>query len=388
MKASQETRMDTSTIRATLVRQDRHLQRLVHGEQSYSRRWVAEHGSDDPELAAWLSAELRLSDQPAHLAQAPEALRLPWQGWLDYYRGDYPAAAASFTRAWATLGEAPDEAALAADIALGLGKVYTRSGHWQDARCWLLHSLQQSRDEQRLFGLVQAYGALGELMLRAAQPQAAHACMSTAYHLLPPGSGQQPRQLNYLASTLMRSGAALRAESLLMTSLHMAHDAKDADSVWHALARLQFLLLDDRRQSAPDVLLTLCDYLPTRLTPVAAGFLHVGRAMREQRLGNTGAARKCLHSALGVLDLPGQALPCERAWVDRLLATLDGLPVAPPPAVCQLLALEALPAPPGESILDRTWASLALPAENGFAWLCEEVESFDATMVRRACFFI
>lgn len=383
-------RMETRTIDATLARQDCHLQRLVHGQQAFSRQWVEEHGDEDPALAAWLSAQLKLPDQPGYLTQAPPALRLPWEGWLAYYRGDYPDAAAFFCQAWDATELAADEASLAAaDVALGFGKVYTRSGHWEAARAWLLLSLQLCRDHHRLFGLVQGYGALGELFLRAGQSQAAHAAMSTAFHLLPPGSGQQPRQLNYLASTLMRTGAMLRAQSLLMTSLHMAHDAGDADSVWHALARLQFLAIAHEGAAAPDVQETLGAYVPARVTPVAASFLHVGRAHRYWSRGDTTAARACLHRGLEALGSQGQALPCEQTWVERLIVALEGdgqtLPTSRPTG---LLDLEPCLAPAVEGVVDRTWAGLPLLDDNGFAWLLTPVQDFEVEMARRSRFFI
>lgn len=101
-------------------------------------------------------------------------------------------------------------------------------------------------------------------MLRRGQPQAAHACMGTACYALSPGSGPQARQLSYLASTQMWIGAHMRAESLLMTSLHMAHNASDHTRAWHALARSQFLALDRHTdaQTATDVAVSPRDYVP------------------------------------------------------------------------------------------------------------------------------
>lgn len=66
-------------------------------------------------------------------------------------------------------------------------------------------------------------------MFRAAQPQAANADLSIVYNLLPPGSDQQTWQLNYLTSPLMHNATARRAESLLMTSRQMAHEANDVN---------------------------------------------------------------------------------------------------------------------------------------------------------------
>lgn len=377
--------MDVSPVYATLSRHERHLQRLVHGRQDFSVRWIKVHGDEDPALAVWLAGQLKLADAPALLAQAPVLPRLIWQGWIAYYRGDYLAAAARFAEAWTVAETEPAEDADRAEIALGFGKVYTRSGHWQAARAWLLHALACYREDERLFGLVQGYGALGELMLRGGQPQAANACMSTAYHLLPPGSGQQARQLNYLASTLMRIGARLRAESLLMTSLHMAHDGGDADSVWHALARLQFLALDqDPAPSGVDMLETLRDYVPASPTPVAQAFLHIGRAIQHWRQQCIPAARQCLTVAREAV----QSLPGERQWVQALIDTLDGGQTASGPALHTLLNLLPEPAPAQTSIVDRTWAAVPLPTQNGFAVLATTTDSFDTVCGWRSRFFI
>lgn len=374
--------MDTSSLYQSLDRHDQHLQRLIHGQQAFSLEWVRANAGTHPQLAAWLAAHLKMSDVPALQEKVPEAQRLVWRGWIAYYRSNYLAAAALFSEAW---GQVTPGSSVAADIALGFGKVYTRSGHWQEARNWLLQSLAFSRQGERLFGMVQGYGALGELMLRGNQPQAAHACMSTAYHMLPPGSGQQSRQLNYLASSLMRTKAFLRAESLLMSSLHMALDAGDDESVWHALARLQFLVLD-RAPEGPlyDVALKMEPYLPANTSPVAASFLHAGRGIHYQRRGNLEEASACLQLALALV----RGFTCEQQWIQSLIETVEGRETQRSPEVAGLLSLKPVQAAGQGGVVDRTWAEMPLSDENGFACLMTQTDAFEEVCAWRSRFFV
>ena len=374
--------MDTAFLYQSLDHHDQHLQRLIHGQQAFSLEWVRANSDTHPQLAAWLAAHLRMSDVPALLDQVPEVQRLTWKAWIEYYRSNYMAAAVLFSEAWARV---TPESLVRAEIALGLGKVYTRSGHWQEARNWILQSLAFNREAERLFGMVQGYGALGELMLRGDQPQAAHACMSTAYHMLPPGSGQQSRQLNYLASSLMRTGAFLRAESLLMSSLHMALDAGDDESVWHALARLQFLAIDRLSEdSVCDVTLKMKPYLPAKPSPVAASFLHAGRGIYYRRQGGLDEARECLQLALELV----RGFTCEQQWIQGLIETIDGKRTQPCPAVTGLLCLEPVQASGQGGVVDRTWAEIPLPDDNGFACLLTQTDSFEEVCAWRSRFFI
>lgn len=365
-----------------LNRHERHLQWLFQGHQSLSRQWLQQHGSDDPEFADWLSVRLRVPGAPERMQQLPVAVRQQWQGWQDYYQGRYAEAAQAFWQAWAAVQPQPNELepdlGAAADVALGLGKVYTRSGHWQAARAWLLYALGLARSEQRLFTTTEGYGALGELLLRAGHEQAAHHCMGTAYQLLPPGAGQQAKQLNYLASALMRCGELLRAESLLMTSLHMAIDQGDTDSVWHALARLQFLQLQQPDTATQrDIGQTLRAYQPAQRTPVACGFLAIGRALWLVQRGQRDQASTALEQAR--CDL-GQHLPMERLWVQRLQCAIAGQAWQPDPTTQALLQLPVHLPPPGHSVLDHTWGQLPLPPNNGFATLFEP----DSTLAQQA----
>lgn len=376
-----------------LNRHERHLQWLFQGHQSLSRQWLQQHGSDDPEFADWLSVRLRVPGSAERMQQLPTAVRQQWQGWQHYYQGRYTAAAQQFWHAWEAVQPQPNtpepeepDLGAAADVALGLGKVYTRSGHWQAARAWLLHALNLARSEQRLFAVTEGYGALGELLLRAGCEQAAHHCMGTAYQLLPPGAGQQAKQLNYLASALIRCGELLRAESLLMTSLHMAIDQGDTDSVWHALARLQFLQLQQPAAATQhDIGQTLQAYQPAQRTPVACGFLAIGRALWLVQRGRLDEANTALEQAR--CDL-GQHLPMEQLWVQRLQCAITGQTWQPDPVTQELLQLPLHLPPSGPGVLDHTWAQLPLPQGNGFAILFEPQSTLEQQVQAWRVFFI
>ena len=372
---------------AVIDRYEQHLQWLFQGHQQMSRQWLQTQADTDPALAAWLSLRLRVALPPAQLQALPPHSRHQLSGWQLYYQGQYPQAAEQFALAWPLAQQHPDSIS-PMDVALGLGKVYTRTGDWSLARDWMLHSLALARAQQRLFAVTEGYGALGELFLRAGQAQAAQACMANAYQLLPPGSGQQAKQLNYLASALLRNGALLRAESLLMTALHMAAAQEDADSLWHALARLQFVRLQSSTTAAAgvDVMQGLDSYQPARKTPVACGFFHIGQALWLARQQQTGQAAQSLQQALQHL---GPQLPLERIWAQRLYCALLGQPYTPDPALLQRWAPVLQLAPDTRpSVLDHTWQVLPLPAGNGFARLLQPLGTLDEEAQARTAFFI
>lgn len=379
---------DADLNSAVIDRYEQHLQWLFQGHQHISRHWLQTQADTDPELASWLSLRLRVALPPERLQALAPHLRQQLSGWQLYYQGQYQQAAEQFTLAWPVAQEYPDSIS-PMDVALGLGKVYTRTGDWSLARDWILHALASARAQQRLFAITEGYGALGELFLRAGQAQAAQACMSNACQLLPPGSGQQAKQLNYLASALLRNGALLRAESLLMTAVHMASAQDDADSLWHALARLQFVRLQSS-EVAPatrvDVMQGLESYQPARKTPVACGFFHIGQALWLARQQQSERAAQSLQQALQHL---GPQLPLERMWAQRLHCALLGQPYIPEPALLQRWTpvLHIKPAV-SLSVLDHTWQVLPLPSKNGFARLLQPLGTLDDEAQARTAFFI
>ena len=367
-----------------MARHEQHLHWLFHGHQQLSRQWLQEQADTDPEFADWLALQLRVPRPPERLDLMAPHLRQQLTGWHLYYQGSYQQAAEQFQLAWqAVPNEQPDNPG-AIDLALGFGKVYTRSGHWIHARAWILHSLALARAQHRLFAVTEGYGALGELLLRAGHAKAAQACMSSAYQLLPPGSGQQAKQLNYLASTLMRNGASLRAESLLMTALHMAHDQGDSDSVWHALARLQFLQLQSEHGGS-NVMQSMAAYLPEARTPVACGLLQIGLALWLVRQDQPEQAAQCLQQALSDL---GRQLPLERLWTQRLHCALLGQPCSIEADPHRWADMAPIAPPDMAHVMDRTWAQLPLASCNGFSSLLQPLGSLEQEAQARTAFFI
>lgn len=369
-----------------LARLDHFQQYLLVGQHQYVLDALPSMACDDP-IAIWLRIYLRQDLTAQVEAELPDHYAEQWRGWRAYYRGDYVQASQHFMLAW----DAISQLGLAgqADIALGLGKVYTRTGHWEAARGWLLHSLAIGRQQNRLFDVVQGYGALGELLLRAGHPQAAYSCLSIAYHSLPPGSGQRSRQLNYLASALLHCGELLRAESLLMTSIHLAHDSHDADSVWHALARLQFLRLEDgvnHIADLDDVTVSLQAYVPTsKYNPIALGFLYMGQALMAYQGKRPAEALAKIQLAK---PLFGVQFPYEHAWALQWEAFLTDKPIDADATILKLLKHSTVSAPSGHVVLDMSWQRLPLPAENGFLPIACNAHTADTLLACRYLFFI
>lgn len=357
-----------------LSRYDRYAHALEYGHQGETRTMLhqaaelPETGNDS--VTEWLAARLKL---PLPNRNWPPVINAQSLGWQQYYQGNLPAAATTFTQAWQRIQNGEDHYGFRPDVALGLGKVYTRTGHWQAARDWLLLFLAEARRSDDLFAVTQGYGALGELFLRADQGKPALACLSTAFHILPPGSGQQSRQLNYLASALIRNREWLRAESLLMTGLQNARamlaagmDTQEATgSVWHALARLQFLELARHPDNPVEIPWQGQDG-EKNPPPVAQGLLAAGRALCAWRRGDRATSITRLEEAERFLQ---PTLPMEHAWARRLRGMLEESGVHVSPRVLELTALEPLPAPTAPGVLDRTWQAVPLRAGNGFASL-------------------
>ena len=367
-----------------MARHEPHLQLLFHGHQRLSRQWLRDEADSDPEFADWLAWRLRVPRPPERMERMAAPLRQQSAGWHLYYAGDYCQADEQFQRALPAVLPSRHDSHDAIDLALGFGKVYTRSGHWRQAREWILYSLALARAQHQLFAVTEGYGALGELLLRTGHAKAAQACMSSAYQLLPPGSGQQAKQLNYLASALMRNGAHLRAESLLMTALHMAHDQQDCDSAWHALARLQFLQLQGAGDGR-DVMQSMAAYLPGTRTPVACGLLQIGRALWWVQQDRLDEAAQCLEQALSDL---GPQLPLERLWAQRLRCALLQQPYGADAALHRWADIVPVSPPALTHVLDRTWAELPLAPGNGFASLLQAQGSLAQEAQARTAFFI
>lgn len=371
---------------SALQQHARHVQDLQRGLDGACRQWLqTDAARAQPLLSRWVASRVHAplegglgGEAAGALAGVPEATLQLWQGWLLHDAGQMAAAQPLFLQAWQALEAGTPEQA---EAALGLGKTHTRSGHWAQARGWLLSALALARRTGDDALCCKAYGALGELLLRAGHAAAGFACLNTAYHLLPAGSGQRARQLNYLGSALRRLGEPLRAESVLMTSLQMARDLDDAASQWHALARLQFVALG--LPVGTGMAASLQTYVPADATPapaVARGFWRLGCGRAALRSG------RGLTESLGLFEQAAQCfdadrLPMEHAWAARWCSHLSGDP-APWQRACQtaqaLMQLPALPAPAADGVIDESFARLALPETNGFAALLAPLDGVDA----------
>lgn len=352
------------TIQRQLALQDQHLHYLALGLHGPGRKWLSEHDSElAPELAARLAFQLKTEPSDAQLAASGTAHSAAWQGWLALYQGQFMQAEQQLALAWQTPGDVSDDAMLRCDIALGLGRLYTRSGHWQTARNWLLTGMRLARQHNRQFDIVRCYGALGELLLRAGHSRSAQLCLSAAYNLLPPGGGQRPRQLNYMASALMRNGDMYKAESLLMTSLFMAVDEGDHESLWHSLARLQILHLRKPECGHADARQALQSDLPAPVS-VATAMYYLARAALLQKSDIAGA-RSALQTAINLTEA---GFPVEHAWAKRALAALNG--DRPGPMLPAALSrLQCIPAPAHTEVLHADIQVLSFSGHNGFSWL-------------------
>lgn len=153
---------------------DHFQQYLLLGQHQHVMDAVLSMPANDP-VSVWLRMHLRQNLTEQAEAELPIQYAEQWRGWRAYYQGDYYPAAQHFIQAWRMMNDESLSAGLA-DVALGLGKVYTRTGHWRAARDWLLKALSIGREQNRLFDIVQGYGALSELLLRGGHPQAAYTC--------------------------------------------------------------------------------------------------------------------------------------------------------------------------------------------------------------------
>lgn len=372
----------------TLAQYDQSLQSLAYGNTPQAQM-PHEKGELAQTLHAWWRFKTRQPCSEQQQAAWPHMLRQQWQGWQHYYMGAYVLAHAHFMQAWHD-PEREQSLLLSLDTALGFAKVYTRTGHWSAAHKWLLWYLHHARQQQDMFAVVQGYGALGELFLRADHGQAAMACLNTAFHLLPIGSGQQAKQLNYLASALMRHQEWMRAEGLLQHGLNIAQDqwrlsgqGAVADSLWHALMRLQFLRYQQPTSDTSDDICAqyaeLIDQLPRDRAKVAQGFLYIGQALTAIKNRQTAHIEHALQQAAQRL---GSAYPVERAWVARLQQNHSCCPTIQSEqhkriasALAQI-TLQPCVAPPVHCVLDQTWQHYVLPENSVFAqWLRQPVDA-------------
>jgi tetratricopeptide (TPR) repeat protein len=345
-------------------------QYLMLGDFGSVQQYCNSHDIPEP-ILAWALAKIYRPLNAVQKSLLTEAMLAQYEGWQAYVSGDYKKSHAFFITAQHSNNEDSYGAGL------GLAKVYTRLGHWEAAKQWLLSELPKARLYNDLYGQAQCYGALGELFLRANYPKQAYECFGNAFYLLPKGSSQREKQYNYQASALIRTGNIEQAEQCLMSALYLA-DNKQVDSVWHSLARLQFLWLQQNKNDSVQV--CYADYLQEKPSiPVAEGFLCVASAFLAQRLHNNDQAIEQLSHALSCFK---GSFPMEYNWTLKLLQVFKNEPMT-------LESLESVtPIWPENSLnlMESAWLKLRLP-DQGFEAILK-AQTIDDLWDNRLLFFI
>lgn len=233
-------------------------------------------------------------------------------------------------------------------------------GYFATARDWLLYAGDLARRHDRLYDTVRSFGALGDLLLRSGHHQQALFCLNSAHQFLPPGAGERSRQMNYLATALMRLGTRrdrAAAEDLLMQSFYLAQDTNDLTSMLHSLARLQFLYLDRQQpeRDASQLLESAQDCQPQHpLHHVPLGFLTLGRCLAAMQCQRNEQAASLAQQACEYL----RNHPAEHYWALSLYSFLqvDG----PQRPALPLTVITPHAAPESLSVINRQWQSLHL----------------------------
>lgn len=352
-------------------------------------------GEGIDEIKPWLS-QLSLRASEYNQGELPDSVYQRCEGWRAYFQGRYLDA---YNRFQASIDN-KDWQQYAYDAALGMAKIYTRSGHWQSAQQWTLYYLSLARSLRDDFGLTKGYGALAEIYLRGSQPQASLACFQIANQLMPLGQGQLDKQYNFIASALMRNQEWLRAETLLRNSIKMSADKLDRNpenlsakiSYLHSWSRLSYLCLARQQPlSLPDSVKAMIDELDIGQLDFAlhvpTGFILVARAIESLRNNQSAAAHRDLALALSAFS---HAAVMEYQWVlrlrDGLLGDLEsGFTIYPP---CQqLLDIQPIAAPDIDVVVDRTWAEVMLD-NAGYQQLIADQDSIKTLTEMWHLFFI
>lgn len=326
-------------------------------------------------------------------AELPASVKHRIEGWHAYFNYDYFTAHQHFSNSI----QAVDWQQYAYESALGLSKTYTRSGHWHSAKTWCLYYLYLARQHRDDFALTKGYGALAEIFLRANEAQAALACFQISYQLMPRGQGQNEKQMNYIASALIRNQEFLRAEGLLYSSIQSSLDSQSNTleksqqlNIYHSLARLSFKHIAKNGYFHPSQLnkyaqLIQLEHAPQGIQAIPYGFIHVAIAIgyikeqhKEQALVHLDQAKNAFHNKAYM----------ELAWVTQLICMLQGN--ADPtvnPQQQHLIHLTPLTPPPIPSVMDLTWQDYPL-TNQGFASLFQTQNSIENTIQQWTLFFI
>lgn len=353
---------------------------LYSGQTAKIHTYAAtlEHNMQD-KLSPWLTSTLanEFSGSSVELPASLSEYQSCASGWRAYYQHDYVLAHQHFAQAIA----ADNWQHYALTSALGLAKVYTRSGHWQAARDWCLYYLSLARQQSYHFDVAKGYGALAEIFLRASCAKEALACFQTAYHLMPLGQGQQSKQYNFMASALMRNKEALRAEVLLHTSRQISRNVLDIDpdnqdalaSLCHSTMRFYYLNLLQSDHDMPvrvnqdDEKLMLHIAPSHGLAAVPLGLLQVAKGIGC--LKHDGEQAQAYFAQ--AMQNFGPKLVVEHQWAARLQASCtNSVAGQNVDALAAIFALQPIVPPVFDAVLDHTWQQVEL-SNQGFLPLIE-----------------
>lgn len=324
-------------------------------------------------IKAWALAKVydqSLSESNKKLLN--ETLLNQFLGWQRYFSGDYYDSHEFFVSAY----QANNVDSYSAG--LGLAKVYTRLGYWDAAKQWLLYELPTARQHNDLFMQAQCYGALGEVFLRAGHAKLAYECFGYAFYVLPKGSSQRERQYNYQASALMRTGNLEQAEQCLMSALYLA-DGKQIDSVWHSMARLQFLWLQqNRNEYVRDYYSSFLKQKPN--VRIAEGFLNMAEVFLAEKQKNIVKAIGFAEQALVCFE----RFPIEKIWSQKINQFLKE-------ETFNMSAMEKLdfiyPPEDIKNLIEKPWLNNYKLSNQGFEPI-NTAKSFDDLWNIRLLFFI
>lgn len=352
-----------------------HATRLYQaGMEGELRQFVKDIDATEPagDVTSWLH-QLSLSTEASVDTRLPPSVAARSKAWRAYFSGEYIEASNGFKLSLTH----QDWESLAYDSALGMAKVYTRSGHWELAKQWTLYYLVLARKLRDDYGLVKGYGALAEIFLRADRSKEALACFQIANQMMPSGQGQLDKQYNFIASALTRNGEYLRAETLLRNSMKLSKDkmSRNADNVaakvsfLHSCSRLCYLKLSQGKPlGINEDVQRLLNEVNVHGAKIPAGFIRVAQMIEATHNNDKSAAMLYLTQAA---DLFAQSAPVELQWVNRLQQQLAlGMDEQATSNVSQssdiaqqLMAIEALSAPEHNLTVDLTWNHVTLTNE-------------------------
>lgn len=342
-----------------------HIERMSHlqwtGKLAELNKYLEQQSSDiQQQLKFWHQHLVQRFDDDNNDLNLPDMDKLRILGWQQFYQHQYEQALTFFEQ---TL-QAEHWQIYAIDTALGLAKVYTRTGHWALARDWCLYYLHLARKHLTAFDIAKGYGALAEIFLRANQPNEALACFQIAYHLMPLQHGQQARQYNFMASALMRNKEWLRAEVLLHTSQQMSKNQLKIDqtnpellaSRQHSEMRLAFL--DYLQQKCPrfftdEHMLSMMEK-PTGLQILPIGMLWIVKGLYDLRHGNQALANTAFIQAMLIFE---HRMPMEYFLAKRLAGQFNPDDAKRLQAMFEIKQLDV---PHFINVVDSTWQSVEL----------------------------